>query len=58
MYKILVRNGLNRLSWIDRPTGRVIRRYERPEPGDLAHLAVEKGRQSPARGRLEGPRKG
>ena len=40
--KILVRNGLNRLSRIDRPTGRVIRRYERPEPGDLVHLDVKK----------------
>ncbi len=42
VHKILVRNGLNRLSWIDRPTGRVIRRYERPEPGDLVHLDVMK----------------
>ncbi len=42
VHKILVRNGLNRLSWIDRPTGRVIRRYERPEPGDLVHLDVKK----------------
>ncbi len=42
VHKILVRSGLNRLSWIDRPTGRVIRRYERPEPGDLVHLDVKK----------------
>ena len=42
VHKILVRNGLNRLSHIDRPTGRVIRRYERPEPGDLVHLDVKK----------------
>ena len=56
VHKILVRNGLNRLSWIDRPTGRTIRRYERPErPGDLVHLDVKKGGQDPARGRVEEP---
>ena len=42
VHRILVRNGLNRLSHIDRPTGRVIRRYERPHPGDLVHLDVKK----------------
>ena len=42
VHRVLVRNGLNRLSWIDRPTGRVIRRYERPHPGDLVHLDVKK----------------
>ena len=42
VHNILVRCGLNRLSWIDRPTGRTIRRYERPEPGDLVHLDVKK----------------
>ena len=42
VHRVLVRNGLNRLSHIDRPTGRVIRRYERPEPGDLVHLDVKK----------------
>jgi len=42
VHRILVRHGLNRLSHIDRPTGRVIRRYERPEPGDLVHLDVKK----------------
>ena len=51
VHKILVRNGLNRLSWIDRPTGRVIRRYERPHPGDLVHLDVKKvGRIPPGGG--------
>ncbi len=42
VHKVLVRNGLNRLSHIDRPTGRPIRRYERPHPGDLVHLDVKK----------------
>ena len=27
VWRVLKRNGLNRLSWIDRPTERVIRRY-------------------------------
>lgn len=34
--------GLNRLSWIDRPTGQVIRRYERSSPGELVHLDIKK----------------
>jgi transposase InsO family protein len=42
VHKILVRRGLNRLVWIDRPTGRVIRRYERAHPGELIHLDVKK----------------
>ena len=28
VHKVLVRHGLNRLAWMDRPTGRVIRRIE------------------------------
>ncbi len=50
VHRILVRNGLNRLSWLDRPTGRVIRRYERPEPGDLVHLDVKKAGKIPPGG--------
>jgi transposase-like protein len=30
VHRVLVRHGLNRLVWLDRPTGRVIRRYEHP----------------------------
>jgi transposase InsO family protein len=41
-YAVLRRKGLNRLSWLDRPTGRVIRRYERENPGDLGHMDVKK----------------
>ena len=43
IWRILCRNGLNRLSWIDRPTGRVIRRYERSSPGELVHLDPSSG---------------
>ena len=41
---------MNRLSWIDRPTGPVIRRYERSSPGELVHLDVNKVGQIPPGG--------
>ncbi len=42
VHRVLVRLGLNRLSWMDRPTGRVIRRYERDRPGELVHVDIKK----------------
>jgi transposase len=42
VHRVLVRLGLNRLAWMDRPTGRVIRRYERDRPGDLVHVDIKK----------------
>jgi transposase InsO family protein len=42
VHRVLVRHGLSRLRWMDRPTGRVIRRYERARPGELVHLDVKK----------------
>jgi transposase InsO family protein len=42
VHRVLVRLGLNRLSWMDRPTGRVIRRYERERPGELIHVDIKK----------------
>jgi len=42
VHRVLCRLGLNRLSWMDRPTGRVIRRYERGVPGELVHVDVKK----------------
>ncbi len=42
VHRVLTRLGLNRLKWMDRPTGRVIRRYERDAPGDLVHVDVKK----------------
>lgn len=42
VHRILVRHGLNRLAWLDRPTGTVIRRYERDRPGELVHVDVKK----------------
>src|SRR5258708_6005025 len=50
-YAVLRRHGLHRLDWLDRPTGRVIRRYEYPNPGDLGHIDVKKlGRIPPGGG--------
>jgi transposase InsO family protein len=42
VHRVLVRLGLNRLAWIDRPTGEVIRRYERTRPGELVHVDIKK----------------
>ena len=57
VYRVLCRLGLNRLSWLDRPTGRVIRRrYEHPRPGDLLHMDVKKLGRIPPRRRLARPR--
>jgi transposase InsO family protein len=42
VYKVLRRHGLHRLAWLDRPTGRLIRRYEYEAPGDLIHVDVKK----------------
>lgn len=42
VHRILTRHGLNRLAWMDRPTGSVIRRYERERPGELVHIDVKK----------------
>ncbi|MFJ5712909.1 IS481 family transposase, partial [Streptomyces sp. NPDC093105] len=42
VHRILTRHRLNRLSWMDRPTGVVIRRYERERPGELVHVDVKK----------------
>ena len=42
VHRILTRHRLNRLAWLDRPTGTVIRRYERERPGELIHVDVKK----------------
>jgi len=42
VHRVLVRHRMNRLAWLDRPTGRPIRRYEHPRPGDLIHLDTKK----------------
>jgi hypothetical protein len=39
---VLLRHGLHRLDWLDRPSGQLVRRYEYPAPGDLVHVDVKK----------------
>ncbi|WP_327686388.1 IS481 family transposase [Streptomyces sp. NBC_00467] len=42
VHRVLIRHGLNRLRWMDRPTGQLIRRYERARPGELIHVDIKK----------------
>jgi transposase InsO family protein len=42
VHKVLTRYRMARLDWLDRPTGRVVRRYEHAHPGDLVHVDVKK----------------
>jgi transposase InsO family protein len=50
VHRVLCRQGLNRLSWMDRPTGQVIRRYERDRPGELVHVDIKKLGRIPSGG--------
>jgi transposase InsO family protein len=42
VHKVLARYRMARLDWLDRATGRVVRRYEHDHPGDLVHVDVKK----------------
>jgi len=42
VHRVLVRAGVNRLQWMDRPTGRVIRRIHADHCGELVHIDVKK----------------
>jgi transposase InsO family protein len=42
VHRVLARFQLARLAWLDRATGRVVRRYEHARPGELVHLDVKK----------------
>ena len=42
VHRVLSRYRLARLAWLDRATGRSVRRYEWARPGDLVHLDVKK----------------
>ena len=50
VHRVLTRLGMARLAWVDRPTGRVIRRYERAIPGELVHVDIKKLGRVPAGG--------
>ena len=41
VHRVLVRHGVNRLRWMDRPTGRPIRRIETSRCGELVHIDVK-----------------
>jgi transposase InsO family protein len=42
VHRVLSRYRLAKLAWLDRGTGRVIRRYEHDKPGDLVHVDIKK----------------
>jgi transposase InsO family protein len=42
VHRVLVRHGINRLRWMDRPTGQVIRRIHTERCGELVHIDVKK----------------
>jgi transposase InsO family protein len=51
VHAVLTRHGMHRLAWLDRPTGQLVRRYERDRPGELVHVDVKKiGRLRPGGG--------
>jgi transposase InsO family protein len=50
VHRVLCRQQLNRLRWIDRPTGRVIRRITTSRPGELVHIDTKKLGRIPAGG--------
>jgi transposase InsO family protein len=50
VHRVLTRYGMAKLRWLDRPTGRVIRRIESARPGDLVHVDVKKLGKVPAGG--------
>lgn len=50
VHRVLVRHGVNRLRWMDRPTGRVIRRIHTSRPGELVHIDVKKLAKVPSGG--------
>src|SRR6185312_12807056 len=50
VHRVLTRYGVAKLCWLDRATGRVIRRMESARPGDLVHIDVKKLGKIPAGG--------
>ena len=50
VWKVLRRHRINRLVWMDRPTGRIVRRYERDQPGELIHIDTKKVAKIPPGG--------
>lgn len=50
VHRVLARYGLAKLRWLDRPTGRVIRRIESTRVGELVHIDVKKVGKIPVGG--------
>jgi transposase InsO family protein len=50
VHRVLTRYGLAKLRWLDRPTGRVVRRMEPARCGDMVHVDVKKLGKIPAGG--------
>lgn len=50
VHRVLTRYGLARLRWLDRPTGRIVRRMEPARCGDMVHVDVKKLGKIPAGG--------
>ena len=50
LHRIWQHNGVSRLSDLERPSGRVIRRIETSRPGELVHLDVKKQAKIPKGG--------
>jgi transposase-like protein len=50
VHRVLTRYGMAKLRWLDRPTGRVIRRTEPGRCGELVHVDVKKLGKIPAGG--------
>lgn len=42
VHRVLSRRGLNRLAWMHRPTGRVVRRIHTTRPGELVHIDAKR----------------
>ena len=42
VHAVLRRHGMHRLARLDRPSGQLVRRYERARPGELVHVDVKK----------------
>ena len=56
VHRVLVRHGVNRLRWMDRPTGRVIRRIETDPPRRAGPHRRQEAGPHPRRRRPQDPR--
>ena len=50
VHRVLSRHGLNRLAWMHRPTGRVVRRIHTSRPGELVHIDAKRLARIPTGG--------